>query len=69
LGYNPGFPDRFIAGTNQGAFLSINHGLDWSSFAYEMEGKTVVSLNFNPADRSSVYLGSDGRGTLQVFLH
>jgi hypothetical protein len=69
LGYNPGSPKMFFAGTNRGAYLSTLSSLpSWTLVVGKMSQEEVVSLNFDPSTRRDIYLGSNGRGTLKVFL-
>lgn len=68
LGYNPSLPSRLFAGTNLGVYQASANGTYWSPVTTLMTGNVVVSLSFNPADPTRVYIGSDMRGAVVVSL-
>jgi photosystem II stability/assembly factor-like uncharacterized protein len=58
-----------FAGTNRGAFTSIDHK-NWVAIGSQMGTLNIASINFSPYEWSSIYLGTADRGTLRLgILH
>jgi len=57
-----------VAGTNQGAYYSINNGLDWVSVSPEITNLIIRSIQFDPNNSNRVYLGTSTSGTFRFYL-
>jgi hypothetical protein len=61
----PGPVGVLVAGTSRGAFSSYNHQT-WNLIGLTVGTYNVASLNFNPAEKFVIYIGTVDRGTLRV---
>jgi photosystem II stability/assembly factor-like uncharacterized protein len=68
LSYHPEADNRLVAATDRGAFIYHSGLKDWLPLSKELDGKPVASINYDPADPSHLYLGSETQGGLRVYV-
>ncbi|BEP95802.1 hypothetical protein GmRootA79_41860 [Acidovorax sp. A79] len=66
LAIDPATPTTLYAGTDSGAFKSINGGVSWSSSSAGLNNNNVLSLAMNPATPATLYAGTAGGGVFKT---
>jgi len=66
LTVHPMDPDRFLAGTTDGAYFSEDGGVTWQSGPAELAGHTVQSISIDPFHPGVAYFCTTAHGVLRT---
>ena len=59
---DPTRPDVIYAGTTDGAYYSVDNGVNWNSVDDILRGFTILSINIDPTNPNVVYFSTKTHG-------